>query len=539
MSDALKNFGTLVTPQGEAIPGRDQVPNSAGGYVYCVDQWTRLHRFLILGSDGGTYYVGEKKLTKDNAACVFDCLKEDGIRVVKMACEISESGRAPKNDQAIFVLALAITHGDVDTRRYVADSINRVCRTGTHIFQFASYLGNLGGWGETKKRAVRNWLFNRSADELAYQMVKYRMREGWSQHDLHHMAHPRGDDKEGFNDLFKWAKGEKYDLIGWMPDGCPSIIEGFERVQRIGEIKGAASRVAELVTEYRLPHEAIPTEFKNDPKVQDALLQHMPIGALVRNLGNLSKSGLLVPFSDAEKTVVSKLSNAELLTRGRIHPIGVLTALKTYQSGHGFRGSGKWDPVRSVVDALDEAFYTTFGNVEPIANNVMIGLDVSSSMDGSRIANTNLTAREAACAMSMITARTEQAWMIGAFSTHFSVLSMSPRERLDDLIQRTQQLPFGGTDCALPMLIAEQEQIPIDTFIIYTDSETWAGHIHPSQALVQYRKSMNKPNAKLIVVGITATGFSIADPNDAGMMDVVGFDTAAPNVISDFAREDV
>ncbi len=31
----------------------------------------------------------------------------------------------------------------------------------------------------------------------------------------------------------------------------------------------------------------------------------------------------------------------------------------------------------------------------------------------------------------------------------------------------------------------------------------------------------------------------IADPDDAGMLDVVGFDTAAPSVMSDFIREDL
>ena len=69
---------------------------------------------------------------------------------------------------------------------------------------------------------------------------------------------------------------------------------------------------------------------------------------------------------------------------------------------------------------------------------------------------------------------------------------------------------------------------------VYTDSETWAGKIHPKQALDQYRQKMGIP-AKVVVVGMTATEFSIADPNDAGMMDVVGFDTAAPNLIRDFA----
>jgi 60 kDa SS-A/Ro ribonucleoprotein len=42
--------------------------------------------------------------------------------------------------------------------------------------------------------------------------------------------------------------------------------------------------------------------------------------------------------------------------------------------------------------------------------------------------------------------------------------------------------------------------------------------------------------AKLIVVGMLSNGFTIADPNDGGMMDVVGFDTATPQVMNDFVR---
>jgi len=72
---------------------------------------------------------------------------------------------------------------------------------------------------------------------------------------------------------------------------------------------------------------------------------------------------------------------------------------------------------------------------------------------------------------------------------------------------------------------------------VYTDSETWAGSIHPCKALNKYRREMGIP-ARLVVVGMTSTGFTIADPSDAGMLDVVGFDSAAPQVISDFSKDD-
>src|SRR5262249_49787178 len=74
----------------------------------------------------------------------------------------------------------------------------------------------------------------------------------------------------------------------------------------------------------------------------------------------------------------------------------------------------------------------------------------------------------------------------------------------------------------------------IDTFVIYTDSETWAGDVHPVQALRAYRRASGI-DARLIVVGMLSNGFSIADPQDPGMLDLVGFDTATPHLGSDFA----
>jgi 60 kDa SS-A/Ro ribonucleoprotein len=57
------------------------------------------------------------------------------------------------------------------------------------------------------------------------------------------------------------------------------------------------------------------------------------------------------------------------------------------------------------------------------------------------------------------------------------------------------------------------------------------------QALQQYRARTGIA-AKLVVVGMVSNGFSIADPDDVGMLDVVGFDTATPAVIADFVRQD-
>ena len=114
-------------------------------------------------------------------------------------------------------------------------------------------------------------------------------------------------------------------------------------------------------------------------------------------------------------------------------------------------------------------------------------------------------------------------------------VSLSPKTRLDDAVSQINRLPAGGTDCALPMLYATQNKLEVDAFVVYTDSETWAGAVHPCQALNEYRQKMGRP-ARLIVVGMIANQFSIADPADGGMLDVVGFSVDTPAVMSNFIR---
>jgi 60 kDa SS-A/Ro ribonucleoprotein len=150
--------------------------------------------------------------------------------------------------------------------------------------------------------------------------------------------------------------------------------------------------------------------------------------------------------------------------------------------------------------------------------------------------------------MAMITAATEKQHMMAAFTNTGSLPSMhmnfragltpldlSPKNRLDVVCEFLRQIPMGGTDCALPMMYATHHKLEVDTFIVYTDSETWAGKMHPVQALKEYRQRMGI-GAKLVVVGMVSSEFTIADPNDVGMLDCVGFDTAAPSIISDFSR---
>jgi 60 kDa SS-A/Ro ribonucleoprotein len=534
----------MLTPQSEPIPGSGQVPNSAGGYAWTVTPWDRLDRFLVLGSEGGTYYIGERALTVENAKSVAECIAQDGPRVVSRVVEISASGRAPKNDPALFVLAMAAGTGDEATRAAAFAALPRVARTGTHLFHFLRYVGAFRGWGRGVRRAVAGWYTAKAPRELAYQLLKYPSRDGWSHRDALRLAHPKPASDEQ-RALFARVVAKSRDMAVEGAGEALELVRAADSLHREADV--SPERAAETIRAHRLTREMVPTPLLAHPVVWEALLEDMPLTALVRNLATLTRVGLLAPGSEAADRVAVRLEDANALRRARVHPVQVLSALRTYASGRGVRGSGTWVPVARVVDALDSAFYLAFGAVEPSGKRTMLALDVSGSMSARVLGLESVNCREAAAAMALVTAASEPdsfftAFTAGphpsmhrGFNTGLSWLKVSPRQRLDDVVQSISSLPFGGTDCALPMVEALKHRWKVETFVVYTDNETWAGSIHPAQALRRYREEMGIP-ARLVVVGMASNGFTIADPEDAGMLDVVGFDAAAPQLIADFAR---
>ncbi|MCE9561951.1 MAG: TROVE domain-containing protein [Planctomycetes bacterium] len=534
------HFSTRITPQSEPIPGSKQICNSAGGYCFSVDDWTRLDRFLILGSEGGSYYATERTLTVQNAEAVRRCVAADGPRTVARIAVVSEAGRAPNNDPAVFALALAAGMGDAATRSAALAAVPRVCRTGTHLFGFVQASEGFRGWGRGLKRAVGAWYADREPRELAYQLAKYQQRGGWSHRDLLRLCHVKLTGPA--NAAAQWAvgKGGLPGLETLATSDPLALLAAFEAANRAA----TAADIVRLIHEHGLVRECIPTRWLTDATVWDALLEKMPLGAMVRNLATMTRVGLLAPRGDAVERVVAALGDHERLRRSRLHPVSLLVALRTYASGRGVRGAGVWNPVPEVLNALDAAFYAAFAHVEPTRKRWLLALDVSGSMAGSMVAGVpNLSAREASAAMALVTAATEPAHHIIGFTGYghgangAATLPISPGHRLDAVTQMVGGLPMGPTDCALPMLYALERELAVDVFVVYTDSETWHGAVHPVQALRQYRERTGIA-AKLVVMGMVSNEFTLADPDDAGMLDVVGFDTAVPQLLGQFASQD-
>lgn len=534
------HFRPRKTPQTQPIPGKKMVANDGGGYGFKVSPENQLDRFLILGTEGGTYYVNERKLTIDNVTNVLSCIKADGKRVVDRITTISDEGRAPKNSPALFALALCTSpeYADLETRRHAFNVLPKVARTSTHLFEFVDYMQNYRGWGSLAQSGVQNWYQDKDPSRLEYQMVKYRQRGGWTHNDVLRLAKPVPITSL-HDDLYGFAK------TGKTKNPSFRLIEGYKRISQANTAKEAAA----LVYEYKLPMEAVPTDFRNSPLVWDALINHLPITATIRNLRNMAKADFMVPFSEASKIVADRISDADIIRKGRVHPIQFLNALMNYPvgatridtGGGGWGGNittagDHWKVDKDVVAALNAGFHLGFQTIKPTGKRIMIALDISGSMTWHWCAGMKgVTPREASAALALVTANVEPNHFIGVFSRKFHQFTgIHAGMSLDAAIKAVSNLDFGSTNISAPMEWAAKNNLAVDAISCYTDNDTnHGGSGHPSQVIKDYRNKFGIPT-RFISVAMEANGTTVADPDDPGMLDIAGFDTATPKVISEF-----
>lgn len=548
----VSQFNTRAAKRSRTIPvteqlREDQVVNSDGGFVWQINDWDRLTRFLILGTEGGTYYASEQDLLKGNHEAINKCLQLDPARAVQLIVDVSVQGRAYRNEAALFALAVASSSKDDATRKLALAAVPKVCRIGTHLYHYAAYVTAMRGLGRGLRRAFGDWFTDKSPEQLALQVVKYQQRDGWSAGDMLRLGHPRAKDQTQ-EAVFRWVLGGleatgqrvvKRKLGGKITeeatypdvrDHLPKLIEAFEQAKTATE-----KQLVKLIIDYNLPREAIPTEKLNSVDVWDALLEKMPMTAMIRNLAKMTAIGLIKPLSVATKLVRTRLKDAEYLRKSRIHPLQVLVATKIYAQGKGDKGSLTWTPVPAVIGALEEAFYATFPNVKPCGKRLLVALDVSASMSSSVAGATPLRACEATAALSLVHASVEEEdCHIFGFADTFRELGIRKGMTLVEATQRAVQNNFGSTDISLAIQYALKGKIDVGGFLIMSDNEVNCGH-HPSLVLREYRER-RVADARLVALGTTPTPFTVNDPNDKFGLDVVGFDPTVPSVIADFIR---
>ena len=522
----MKTYTSILseknTPQTEPLALRtDMVKNSAGGYVFEATNSAKLQRFLLLGTMGGTYYASEKSQTEAATKFLIKQLQDNGIHTLQIVDDYVTRNRILKMDTALYILALACTYGDATTKTVAYNLIKFWCKTGTHLFQFVSMVNDLRGWSGGLRRGVSAWYDGLTIDKLVYQTLKYQNRAGFTHKDVLRLAHPKAKDAT-VNEYYKFLVDKPSEFSHIMFDSWKKAKSATTTAEVIDSIKTG-----------RLTWEMIPTEFLNDLYVLGVLVDNMPLMALIRNLNRFTYTGAL-DQSETFAKVYSKLTSEAEVRNSKVHPIFVLSAMKTYGSGKGEKGGKTWTVNQRIMDALQKTFDFAFKSLDnELVTGVktLVAVDVSGSMSAP-VSGMNMSCTEAASALALTNLKQVVDSHLILFDTSVYESGLGARHSYDEAF-RAMNRGGGGTDCSLPFSYALTKRIKYDSIVIYTDSETWAGRSHGKTLLDQYRKQFN-PNVKVVEVALVANDYSGFPQDDSNVLRTVGFDSALPQVIKSF-----
>ncbi|VDI51834.1 Hypothetical predicted protein [Mytilus galloprovincialis] len=284
----------------------------------------RLRRFLIYGRDDGRYFVNERRVNvvrdfSQHSRIIDRMISEGkGLEVVGLIKEVSMCGQAPKQGPLLYALAVCARCNDGPTKRAALRCLTEICRTPTHLFQFVKFTSTQRegsrGWGRAQRKAVSEWYnqaaFQNNPKKLLRLGTKYKKRHGYTHRDLIRLAHVKPKTNHIEFVIQYIVKGmynsSNFDDSDGLIREAGQFIKGVEQAK---ECKGnAINHLISLIRRYNLTREHIPTNLLNSPDVWRALMYEMPMHALVRNLGRISKHELLHPHSPEEQHILENLT---------------------------------------------------------------------------------------------------------------------------------------------------------------------------------------------------------------------------------------
>lgn len=503
---------TLLSP--DLVKGL--VPNTGGGYSHQISPEARLRRFLILGTDGGTYYQSEDSLNRENITNVLLCISELGLKRVRdIVVDILENNRALRVKPALLVLAIVAAHNK--SLVFHGDILDRCIGIPTHLFNFLDFYKALGGsFSRMVRRAITRYYYR---EGIYHHMVKYQSRDGFSHRDVLRLAHVKPRDRE-MEAAFRWATHgmeglEKTIVVN--KNGAtrehhpiedlrvlPEIILEYEEIKKIDRFEDLPHDLS------RYPWEFFNTKLLNDPRLWKKI--QTPARAILRNVRRFA----VMEDEELIDLMVKRISEIDP-KKAKVHPMATLLPLLAVRSLD-----------RRLEAALEGLIQRAFRVEEfKLDCNLHIAVDVSASMTW--IDNSGIIPIWMAMGIAWVLQNLSRNTTVSAFSEKFD--QINPGKIIQDKI--LPSFAFGATDCSLPMV---KDEGATDVFVVITDNETNRNLIPPSKALKDYRMKFNKPNAALVVLALTATNFSIADPNDPLMLDIPGFTDNIAQIISELQK---
>lgn len=496
-----------------------QVRNDAGGYVYQMEEKSRIFQFLVMGTTN-SYYSSKEEMIAKNLKDIRVLVNKYPEWTLEKVASIDARGISQKHNALILVCAILLFNPNKEVRIKSRFVLKKLIRTGYHALSYLSYInavrdlevasGKSAGFGRAKVAVLRDWLEHLSTRELVLQRIKYHNRDGMRLEDIFNFAHPNLSKSGPIHNLIgKWIMGN----IGKSEENAlQELLEaGNEDAMQINawailnNPETSVDEAAWQVALNKIPREAIPTRFLKEHAVWFALLSHIPDHALMRNLRTMSDNGVLK--SEVRPAILNRLCNTERLHNSRVTPMDVLKA---------------WGMLKErdteVADVLENTFFSLMKVQDKVDARVLVAVDVSGSM-GIHLSDTQregLRAIEAATGMALAAKNAFTHVDIMGFSSYVATLN---HESLDP--DRAWDEWGSSTTASLAVNYMNRSNTVYDAVLFITDNDAWLGN-HVQSEVKKYRDRNNVPTV-LAVNSTKTSGQTLADPDDLLSLDLSGF----------------
>ena len=412
------------------------------------------------------------------------------------------------------------------------------------------------------RRAVSSWYLTKDAKTLVFLITKYQRHIKWTHNDILKLAHPKSVDlstnmifkyiTKGFNKVKEYyaslkqspepALNEPSDPIGSKNKSFETLDYVYEFLDAFTTLKKSATEadVIKYIEKYKLHFEHIPTKYLKYESVWLALIEHsLQIDVILRNLNKLSNMPAFLK-EDAKYVdlVCEKLKNKEELSNLSLTPFALLNIWTAYEKGHSkFSKIKKWIVNPKLNLTLQNTFHESLNANMNSKKKICVLLNVWKFSRGRIYGNANINSLEAAIFMCLNHVYNEENCKIFSFTDKFNQIEMTKNDSFRSVYDKIWSSETIGTkDYMKAIELATSQELDFDVFVVYTNL-LLSRNLDVNSIITNYRKKLNKPNTKLIIVSLVASLEPVCSFNDPLCIDLLGFRYETPNIIFNFISD--
>ncbi|CAC5409700.1 TROVE2 [Mytilus coruscus] len=511
-----------------------------------------LRRFLCLGSKDSVYRSNTQhsKFSRNDVPFIERLIvNRRGTEVLDCIKDVSDNNKACRQEPTMFAYAFCMVHGDKVIKNYGYKMLNNICRIPTHLFEFQNYCEELNkqknngsGWGRSHRNGISKWYnsYANDAPKLAYLVTKYKKRSKWNHRDIVRLAHVKPKN-ERIRTILKFIVNKEMDDVVTLHESLDKDHRKVKTfIRAVIEAKECEDKVQliELITLHGLEREHIPNSFLSEKEVWRVLLRTMPLTAMIRNMGKMTRLGI---FDDEHAsffvTLVKEKLESDVLQESKVHPLRILFALRQYQAGKGDKGKLEWHPNHAITTILEKAFDDTVSLQPKSGKRYLLAVSVSGEMK-EKLIGSPLTASEAAGAMVHTIVKKEDRVETLLFENNLErpyISTIDPNDNFNSIKRKLELFsPSEGHQITFSNWARDNNNF--DVIMVFTDTLTGEGEGHVTEPFDHFCQShrVGAPNHARVIVAMTGKTNDVVEPCDIQTLHVIGFDPSSPQIINSF-----